>query len=100
MVVSGEGATRRGLVLADELRDAMDGLRLQVNCGGGSFKSQFKRADRSCAIYALVLGEDEVEQETVTLKALRSEAAQENIAQSGLAVRVRELLSDEFAARS
>jgi histidyl-tRNA synthetase len=100
MVVSGEGATRRGLVLADELRDAIDGLRLQVNCGGGSFKSQFKRADRSGAIYALVLGEDEVEQETVTLKALRSEVAQENIAQTGLAVRVRELLSDEFAALS
>ncbi|MBT8116464.1 MAG: histidine--tRNA ligase, partial [Gammaproteobacteria bacterium] len=100
MVVSGEGATRRGLVLADELRDAIDGVRLQVNCGGGSFKSQFKRADRSGAIYALVLGEDEVEQETVTLKALRSEADQENIAQSGLAVRVRELLSDEFAALS
>ena len=99
MVVSGDGATRRGLVLADELRDAIDGLRLQVNCGGGSFKSQFKRADRSGAIYALVLGEDEVEQETVTLKALRSEAAQENIAQSGLAVRVRELLPHELTAQ-
>ena len=99
MVVSGDGATRRGLVLADELRDAIGGLRLQVNCGGGSFKSQFKRADRSGAIYALVLGEDEVEQETVTLKALRSEAAQENIAQSGLAVRVRELLPDELTAQ-
>jgi len=99
MVLSGHGATQRGLVLADELRNAVTGLRLQVNCGGGSFKSQFKRADRSGAAFALVLGEDEVAQQTAVLKPLRSDADQEVLAQSGLAARIGRLFSDDPAGQ-
>jgi histidyl-tRNA synthetase len=100
MVLSGEGATQRGLVLADELRDAVPGLRLQVNCGGGSFKSQFKRADRSGAAFALVLGEDEVAQQSVVVKPLRSTADQEILAQSDLLARIGRLFSGDLAAQA
>jgi histidyl-tRNA synthetase len=93
LVLVGEQGRLRGLVFADELRDALPGLRVQCNCDGGSFKSQFKRADRSGAEYALVLGDDEVEQQTVTLKPLRTDAGQEVLQQRDAAARLRELLA-------
>ena len=49
-----------GFQLAEQLREAWPALRVQVNLGGGRFKTQFKRADKSGAEYALVLGDDEV----------------------------------------
>ncbi|MGB5304767.1 MAG: histidine--tRNA ligase [Gammaproteobacteria bacterium] len=96
LILSGERAVRRGMVFADELRAAIDGLRVLVNSGGGSFKSQFKRADRSGASYAMVLGEDEVEQQRVTLKPLRSDAGQETLAQRAAVTRLGEILADEL----
>ncbi len=93
LVLVGEQARRRGLVLADELRDALPGMRIESNCDGGSFKSQFKRADRSGARFALVLGDDEVEQSTATLKPLRSGADQEVLQQSGIAAHLQDLLA-------
>ncbi len=92
LVLVGEQGRLRGLVFADELRDALPGLRVQCNCDGGSFKSQFKRADRSGAEFALVLGDDEVEQQTVTLKPLRTDAGQEVLQQQDVAAHLRELL--------
>ncbi len=71
LVVVGEGAERAGMTIAERLRRALPGLRLQLNCGGGSFKSQLKRADRSGAEMALILGEDELVQESITIKPLR-----------------------------
>ncbi|MGH6959652.1 MAG: histidine--tRNA ligase, partial [Dongiaceae bacterium] len=56
----GEPAEIAALTLAERLRDQLPGLRLQVNAGAGSFKSQLKKADKSGALYALVLGEDEL----------------------------------------
>ena len=50
---------------------------MQMNLGGGSFKAQFKRADKCGAELALVLGEDELARGVVSLKALRREMAQE-----------------------
>jgi histidyl-tRNA synthetase len=97
MVVAGDEAARHGLPFADELRAAIPGLRLQVNCGGGSFKSQFKRADRSGAVYAVTIGDDEIRQQTVAIKPLRGDADQENVAQSDAAARIRDLLSGELA---
>ncbi len=66
-----------GFKLAEQLRDAWPDLALQVNLGGGSFKTQFKRADKSGAQFALVLGDDEVARGVVAVKALRRELAQE-----------------------
>jgi len=80
LVMSGEGTTAGGLKLAETLRENVAGIRVQSNLGGGSFKSQFKRADRSGAPLALVLGEDELRQGQVTVKHLRCDTEQENIA--------------------
>jgi histidyl-tRNA synthetase len=77
MVLAGEGAQIPGYRLAEQLRDQWPQLNLQVNLGGGNFKAQFKRADKSGAAYALVVGEDEVARGVVAVKALRQEAAQE-----------------------
>ena len=74
---SGSGPRLQGFRLAEQLREAWPDLRLQVNLGGGNFKTQFKRADKSGAQFALILGDDEVARGVVALKALRQELAQE-----------------------
>lgn len=85
LVLVGQAAQAQGLILAERLRDAQPDLRLVTHCGGGSFKSQFKRADKSGAQVALVLGEDEVAQGTVGLKYLRENRQQETVSQEALA---------------
>ena len=72
LVVVGEAAERRGMQIAEQLRETLPKLRLQLNCGGGSFKSQLKRADRSGAELALILGDNELAQGSVIVKPLRS----------------------------
>ena len=67
---SGSEPRSQGFKLAEQLRDAWPDLRLQINLGGGSFKTQFKRADKSGAQFALVLGDDEVARGVVAVKAL------------------------------
>ena len=90
LVLNGQQAVQHGMVFAEQLRTALPGLRLQSNCGNGSFKSQFKRADKSGASLALVMGDDEVTQGTVILKPLRSEAGQETLSQQDVAARIAE----------
>ncbi|MBK1701841.1 histidine--tRNA ligase [Thiococcus pfennigii] len=80
LVAVGEAAQARALQIAEDLRDACPGLRLMCHCGGGSFKSQFKKADRSGARYALVLGEAELAAGVVGVKPLRAEAEQTLVA--------------------
>ncbi len=65
------------LGLAEQLRSDLPGLRVASALGGGSFKAQFKRADRSGAEYALVLGEAEWAVDTVQIKALRDPDAEQ-----------------------
>lgn len=77
LVLVGDAASQQGMLLAEQLRDRLPWLKLLVNVGGGSFKSQLKRADKSGARFALLIGEDEVANQTITLKALREERAQE-----------------------
>ncbi len=85
LVAVGDAATDRALLLAEELRDALPGLRLQTHCGGGGFKSQMKKADRSGALVALVLGEDELAGGNVGLKMLREDVAQETVSMQQIA---------------
>ena len=92
MVLAGEGAQIPGYRLAEQLRDAWPQLNLQVNLGGGNFKAQFKRADKSGAAYALVVGEDEVARGVVAVKALRQEAAQEECPMNQISERLGLLL--------
>ena len=76
----GAGTLERAFVLAESLRDAIGGLRVEVNLDGGSFKSQMKRADRSGAAYALIIGERELAENRVGLKPLRSTEEQSSVA--------------------
>jgi histidyl-tRNA synthetase len=79
----------KALQIAEQLRDAVPQLRLQSHCGGGSLKSQMKRADRSGAAFALILGEDEVASERITLKYLRRDLPQEALALEALIALLR-----------
>jgi histidyl-tRNA synthetase len=72
LVAVGENSTAEALELAYDLRSRVPGLRLLVNMNGGSFKAQFKRADRSGALLALILGVDEIRDGKVAVKFLRS----------------------------
>jgi histidyl-tRNA synthetase len=74
-VVAGEQAQISALQLAERLRDTLPDLKLQLHCGGGSFKSQFKKADKSGAAIALVMGDNEAEQRLVNVKWLRGDDA-------------------------
>jgi histidyl-tRNA synthetase len=92
LVLVGEQTEIQGMRLAEQLREARPGLRVQINMGGGSFKAQFKRADKSGAPYALVLGETELSRGVVALKALRHESAQEECPVSQISERLGTLL--------
>ncbi|NGY04550.1 histidine--tRNA ligase [Solimonas terrae] len=69
----GDAAQRAAGQLAEQLRDADPSLRVVLNAGGGKLAAQLKRADRSGAQFALVLGDAEVEARTVQVKSLRGE---------------------------
>ena len=84
LLMQGDAAVAPGLCLAETLRDALPGLRLMVNCGGGSFKSQMKKADKSGASYALIIGERELNEGVVAIKNLREQESQQEIAQADL----------------
>lgn len=90
-VVAGQRAEAEGLRIAENLRDQIPGLRIEMNCGGGSFKSQLKRSDKSGAAWALILGDSETEKRVAGLKSLRVEAPQVEVAW--------ERLVDELGAR-
>jgi histidyl-tRNA synthetase len=92
MILAGDRTEITGFKIAEQLRDAWPRLALQINLGGGSFKTQFKRADKSGAQFAIVLGEDEVARGVVTLKDLRSESAQEECAVNRISERLGVLL--------
>lgn len=89
----GDTAQHVALPLAEKLRDELKSLRIQLNCGGGSFKSQIKKADRSSARIALVLGEDECIQGSVGIKYLREDRDQENIPQTDLSRYLQQLFA-------
>ena len=84
LLLQGESSTRKGLLLAEKLRDENPWLKILSNCGGGSFKSQMKKADKSGARIALILGEQEIADDTVTVKFLREQRDQQTISQHGL----------------
>jgi histidyl-tRNA synthetase len=91
-VMVGDAGSQRGMQLAEELRSALPQLQLVTNCGGGSFKSQFKRADKSGAQVVLVLGEDELNNNTIGVKDLRAGVEQETVAQNEIKDKLKQLL--------
>lgn len=80
----GTAAEKAGLLLSEQIRDQIDGLKLQVNCGGGSFKSQFKKADKSGAAFAIIIGDDEAQRGEAALKSLRVEQEQTTLSHAAL----------------
>lgn len=78
-LATGANAMTKALVLAEQIRDQEPHWLVQVNTSGGSFKSQFKKADKSGARLALILGEDEMLNNTISIKDLREENEQECI---------------------
>ncbi|MGD9152643.1 MAG: histidine--tRNA ligase [Gammaproteobacteria bacterium] len=84
LVMVGEGTVQAGMLLAEKLRDELPGLRLITNGGGGNFKSQFKRADKSGARLALILGNEELLTQKVAIKYLREDKPQESVLISDL----------------
>ncbi len=76
----GENARSRSFQIAEQLRTGIKGLRLMMNCGDGAFKKQFKKADKSGARYALVLGDDELEKGMIAVKDLRNDGSQQEVA--------------------
>ena len=81
----GQGTQARAFALAEELRNKIVGIRIEMNLGGGSFKSQMKRADKSNAVYALILGEQELSEGRIGIKPLRNKEEQESVALDELA---------------
>ena len=79
IVAVGSKAEEEGFVLAEELRDAYPNLSIEMNLNGGRFKQQFKRADKAGADIALILGDDEMRQQIVGVKPMRSEGHQETV---------------------
>jgi len=93
-----DSANAAALLLGERLREALPALRAQVHCGGGSFKSRMKKADRSGARLALLLGEDELAERSVTLKFLREEREQQRHRQAELAETLTSLLEGDPVA--
>jgi histidyl-tRNA synthetase len=100
LVLSGERAERAGLALAERLRDALPGAGVLANMEGGSFKAQMKRADRSGAAYAVIVGDDEAARGVAAVKSLRAEAPQQEWSWEELPRRVAELLGRREALGS
>ncbi len=88
LVAVGDQAVQQAPLLAEQLRDQIPDLKLITHCGGGSFKSQFKRADRSGAHWTLILGDDEVNMQQVGVKNMAT-GEQESIAWDALAEYLR-----------
>lgn len=76
MVLVGELSEIKGLQLAEEIREQAPTLKMIAHCGGGSIKSQMKKADKSGAAVAIILAEDELESQQVTIKYLREKKEQ------------------------
>ncbi|NOT12073.1 MAG: histidine--tRNA ligase [Methylococcaceae bacterium] len=81
MIRVGEKAEQEGLRFAELVRDTVPDLKLLVHCGGGSFKNQFKKADKTGADFAIILGDDEVSRGEVGVKSLRNDQQQQTLTQ-------------------
>jgi histidyl-tRNA synthetase len=89
LVAVGDAAAQHSLLLAEQLRDAIPNFKLITHCGGGSFKNQFKRADRSGARWTLILGDDEVNNRVVGVKTMAT-GEQESVAWDSLATYLKQ----------
>jgi len=80
VVILGDDAQIAANQLAEQWRDQVPDIRLQCHCGGGNMKKQLKRADKSGAQIALILGDNEIAEQKVMVKYLRGQQEQQNLA--------------------
>jgi len=92
LVAVGDEARRRGFALAETLRREVAGLRALVGQQSAGFKAQLRRADRSGAAFALIVGADEIAAGRFGLKSLRDDTGQQALSESELVVRLRAAL--------
>ncbi len=92
LVMQGDKTQPLAHNLAESLRDQIPRLNLQVQAAGGSFKSQMRKADKSGARLALILGESEIEAGTISIKYLREESHQQEVLQGHLAEHLNHIL--------
>ena len=92
LVLAGDAALRAGITLAERIRDAQPGAGVLVNVDGGGLKTQMKRADRSGASVAVILGDDEARRGAAAVKWLRRDAAQLECSWDELPERLAEAL--------
>ena len=85
MVLLGDASEIKGLQLAENIREQVPDVKMITHCGGGSVKSQMKKADKSGADIALIIAEDELKQEQVTVKYLRQKKEQVTVSFDELA---------------
>ena len=95
VVPVGDASQAAALALAESLRDGVAGLRVLTHCGGGSLKAAMKKADRSGAALALILGEEELAAGRVLVKPLRSGDEQRLMEHEALVTRLREYVAAE-----
>ncbi len=84
LVLAGEQAQNMGMKLAEDIRNKIVNARVSTNLGNGGFKSQFKKADKSGATMALIVGDDELDRDEVTVKFLRSDEPQQTMSTEAL----------------
>ena len=92
IVLQGDEAQLHGLSFVETLRDQLPDINIQTNSGGGAFKGQIKKADKSGAKIALIIGDDEVANNTVSIKLLREKAEQITVAQTELVTTINKFL--------
>lgn len=77
LIIANQDIKQKALLLANELRQSYPNLRVMTHLGGGSIKSQFKKADKSGACFALILGDEEIANNSFSIKDLRGEQPQQ-----------------------
>jgi histidyl-tRNA synthetase len=94
-ITIGDVAIQKGLILTEYLRNTLPTISLVLDVSGDGIKSQFKRADKSAARFALILGDDELKSDTFIIKHLRDKKPQETIAQDKIVQKLQECMARE-----
>jgi histidyl-tRNA synthetase len=76
VIAIGDQVTRYAFHVCEQIRQEFPEFAIQMNCGGGSIKSQMKRADRANARLAIIIGDDELKNEHITVKNLQQDVPQ------------------------
>ena len=92
IVAAGKEAQSQALVLSEKIRDLDNGVSVIMNMDGGSFKQQFKRADKSGSDLALIIGEEEIESGTVAIKSMNSDTEQKSVEEAKVLDEIKQYL--------